>query len=239
MRPPFLVCPRNSRRRLERAPGNRAIAVARWLALGAGLALASAAHAELQWQERRLALEPPLGAKEATAVFSFVNAGQAPVRIAEVRSTCGCTAAASQLDTIRPGQKGAVQATFHVGSRTGRQSVALTVIALEPEPKVYELNLEVAIKEFAMLMPGFVFWKIGEKPDAKSIDVKLTRGVRFQRIEAASADFETEVTETTGEVVRLRIIPRDSGVPRSGAIRIKLALENGEPVDVLAYARVL
>lgn len=49
----------------------------------------------------------------ATFAFEFVNNGEAPVTIADVKPSCGCTAADYSKEAIAPGEKGFVKAEFN------------------------------------------------------------------------------------------------------------------------------
>ncbi len=49
----------------------------------------------------------------ATATFTFVNEGEAPLVISEVKAGCGCTVAAFTKGAISPGATGTVEATYN------------------------------------------------------------------------------------------------------------------------------
>jgi len=53
------------------------------------------------------------------AGFAFRNAGDAPVTITGVRTSCGCTAAALEQKTYAPGESGRIDVRFGFGARTG------------------------------------------------------------------------------------------------------------------------
>lgn len=207
-------------------------------AVALGLCFAAAARAELDWLQRRLLLEPPAGAKEAAGIFQFVNRGEKPVRVVNVRADCGCTVMAGEAEVVPPGGKGSVRAVFHVGSRTGKQSVAVTVTAEEPETRVYNLMLDVAIKDFVTVTPSFVYWKLGDSTEPKVLQVALAPGFQFLSAECATSDFLVEKA-VAGPVVQLRVIPRDTWAKRNGTIKINVREGEQSPIEVLAYARVM
>lgn len=208
-------------------------------AIWAVLVFVTTLRADLAWKTQRLVLDPPPGATEAAGVFEFVNRGSQPVRIEDVRSSCGCTAMASQSDVVRPGEKGSVRAVFHAGGRKGRQEVAVFVTAREPDARIYELKLEVALKEFATVTPGFVYWKLGDEPGPRMFQVSLAPGFRLVSAAATAADFTVEVVSRSEEAAQLRVVPRDTWAKRSGTIKIMVAQGDQPPIEVLAYARVL
>lgn len=220
--------------------GRRLTATLFWCGVTvAVLGLCLSSRADLEWKERRLALEPPVGAANAVGVFEFVNRGKNPVRIVNVRSDCGCTAMASENEVVHPGAKGSVRAVFHVGSRKGKQTVAVSVTTEEPELREYTLALEVAVKDFATITPGFVDWKLGDQPEAKTFEIRLADDFRFLGAECTTRDFAVEVAGKAGAALQLRVVPRDTWAKRTGTIKIMVAQGDQPPVEVLAFARVL
>jgi hypothetical protein len=64
----------------------------------------------------------------ATATFTFVNEGEAPLVISEVKAGCGCTVAAFTKGAIAPGATGIVEATYNA-AKTGPFNKTVTVYA--------------------------------------------------------------------------------------------------------------
>lgn len=215
-----------------RAPIRFMILVAGWLAVGG-------VRAELEWQASRIRLEPAPGTQEVTALFSFTNRGTEPVKIVEVRSGCGCTVTAPETEITRPGETGKIRATFQTGARTGLQTVSIAVTASEPALKTYPLTLEIAIRQAATVVPGFVFWKAGDEPEPKIMQVDLAPGFRFVAAESPAAEFTVESERAEDGRIRLRVTPRDTWAKRLATIRIKVVAGEADPVEVLAHARIL
>lgn len=59
--------------------------------------------------------------------FSFENASDGPVTIANVSTSCGCTAAKPEKTEYQPGEKGAIAATFDPGGHSGLFESTITV----------------------------------------------------------------------------------------------------------------
>ena len=203
-----------------------------WLGSGGGL------RAELQWQEPLIRLEPPIGAAEATGEFVFLNRGTSAIRVVDVRSSCDCTAMVGEKSVVLPGEKGRVPFVYHIGSRQGRQAVTVSVTTNEPEIRNYELTVEVAIKDFAVLTPRALHWQVGDEASGKTLQVNLAADFRFVGAESASPDFAVNVAGTTDGAVRLRVTPRDTWAKRSGLIKVKVAQGRQSPVEMLAQVRV-
>ena len=78
--------------------------------------------AQLQWPELQVERTAEVGAESATGTFAFTNAGEQPIEITQVRTSCGCTTAALDQTTYAPGdpgRSGAITATLTLGARTG------------------------------------------------------------------------------------------------------------------------
>ncbi|PVX51830.1 uncharacterized protein DUF1573 [Balneicella halophila] len=52
----------------------------------------------------------------ATATYEFINNGDRPVRITNVRTSCGCTSKKYTKEPVKPGEKGEVLATYNAAS---------------------------------------------------------------------------------------------------------------------------
>jgi copper(I)-binding protein len=61
--------------------------------------------------------------------FEFENTGKAPLLIANVRTTCGCTATEWPKTPILPGQKAKITAQFNTEGRVGVQNKVITVVS--------------------------------------------------------------------------------------------------------------
>src|ERR1051326_7363479 len=118
------------------------------------------ARAELKFDKTEIELHP-------------TPAGKQPVHFKSVKASCGCTAAQTQKDEVKPGEKGEVTATFNIGDRTGTQVKTVTVETDDPTNPHTVLTLRTIIPQQLEISPTFVFWKQGDKPDPKTINVKV------------------------------------------------------------------
>jgi Protein of unknown function (DUF1573) len=73
--------------------------------------------------------------------FSFTNNGDAPLVIAGVKASCGCTTPFWTKEPIPPGEKGSVQAKFDPKNRPGGFSKSLTVTS-NSEPNISMLFIK-------------------------------------------------------------------------------------------------
>src|SRR5438128_2073753 len=105
------------------------------------VALASAAHSELVWEQTELELHPAIGDETAVGHFKYQNKGDKPIAIKNVSSSCGCTAASTNKNGVAPGEKGEITATFQIGNRLGAQEKMITVTTDDPAHPSTTLNL--------------------------------------------------------------------------------------------------
>ena len=71
-------------------------------------------------------------------VFEYTNAGQAPLILSNVQTTCGCTASEWSRAPLAPGQTGRLKATFNSAGKMGRQNKVISIFsnAVNPEERV-------------------------------------------------------------------------------------------------------
>lgn len=128
------------------------------VAVFAGLSLSFA-----QKQENKKPVEKPTSALEfaqpvanlgeipkgipATATYEFINTGEKPVVITNVRTSCGCTGKKYPKEPIKPGEKAQVEATYNA-ARVGSFHKTITVRTNEnAKPQILRIKGVVVNKE--------------------------------------------------------------------------------------------
>lgn len=66
-------------------------------------------------------------AGEATRYARFINTGKEPVAVAELRPSCGCTAAFTDREIVQPGDTATIAVTYDPAGRPGRFEKTLRV----------------------------------------------------------------------------------------------------------------
>src|SRR6266508_55323 len=170
------------------------------------------ARAELKWEQTAVELHPARGDKQAIGHFKYQNAGKTPVHFKSVHASCGCTAAQSQKDQVGPGEKGEITATFNIGDRTGTQIKTVTVETDEAANQKTVLTLKAEIPQQLDITPNFVFWKQGDKPDSKTINVKVGKDFTVKHIKVTSStpDFQAKVEEAGKGEFKIDVKPQDT-----------------------------
>jgi len=182
------------------------------LAFTLSITVCFGARAELKFDKTELELHPKPADKEAVGHFTYLNTGKQPVHFKSVKASCGCTAAQSQKDEVKPGEKGEVTATFNIGDRTGTQVKTVTVETDDAANPKTVLTLRTIIPQQLEITPTFVFWKQGEKPDPKAITVKVGKEftVNHIKVTSSSPDFQTKVEETGKGEFKIDIQPKET-----------------------------
>ncbi len=157
--------------------------------------LSATARAELKWEQTTLELRPAIGDKEAVVHFKYQNAGDTPVHIKSVHTSCGCTVAKLQKDDVAPGEKGEITVTFNIGDRTGIQQKTVMVETDDPAHPAAVVTLMVFLPETLEIKPTFVYWEGGEAPKAKTVVARASKDfpVKQLKVTSSSPDFLTKV----------------------------------------------
>lgn len=69
-----------------------------------------------------------------TATFEFVNTGNEPLYITNVKASCGCTTPEWSKEPVQPGEKGYVKAAYNPSKRPGKFNKSITVTTNEFQP---------------------------------------------------------------------------------------------------------
>src|SRR5213080_5148055 len=170
------------------------------------------ARAGLKWDQTSIELHPAAADKQAIGHFKYQNTGDKPVRFKSVRTSCGCTAAQTQKEEVPAGEKGEITATFTIGDRTGTQVKTVTVETDDPANPKTVLTLRTIIPQQLEISPTFVFWKQGDKPDPKTITVKVGKEftVKHIKVTSSSPDFQTKVEEKGNGEFKIDVQPQET-----------------------------
>ena len=113
---------------------------------------------------------------------------------------------------MRPEQKGEITATFNIGDRTGTQVKTVTVETDEATNQKTVLTLKAEIPQQLEITPNFVFWKQGDKPDTKTINVKVGKDftVKHLKVTSSTPDFQAKVEEAGKGEFKIDVKPQDT-----------------------------
>jgi Protein of unknown function (DUF1573) len=205
------------------------------------LSLVVSSHAALEWERTVQDFRSTPAQEKVSAAFRFKNTGASAVTIASIRSSCGCTTAQLTKRDYAPGESGEVVAEFRFGSRTGMQEKTLTVTTDEASAPAVTLQLRVAIEEALTVQPTLVFWRVGETPTPRVIQLgaKADRPVRIDSVESADPAFRSQLkTSKEGESYVLTVEPVSTASRATTTLTITTRGKDGEAATFKAFAIV-
>lgn len=91
--------------------------------------------------------------KKVDHVFTFRNRGDAPLNVARVRTSCGCTAANVTNKTLSPGGKSELKVTFDSSTFGGNISKLIYLETNDPQKPVATLTLKGNVAEEIVVTP--------------------------------------------------------------------------------------
>lgn len=194
------------------------------------------AQAQLAWEKTEIELRPKPGEENAVATFKYTNKGDKPIRITNVKSSCGCTVPALKKNDVAPGESGEITATFNIGNRTGTQVKTVRVDTDDPSQPSANLVLKALIPETLQVQPAFVYWETGEAVKPKTITVRAGKDVAVGALSVTSSspDFSTKVEKRNDGEFLIHVQPKDTVAQLSATLTIKTDL----PKPSYASARV-
>jgi hypothetical protein len=205
------------------------------------LLCASSAFAQLAWETTEQTFNSKPQDKEVVAKYKFTNAGPIPIKIQNVRTSCGCTTAALSKTDYAPGESGEIEAKFTFSGRTGRQEKAITVDTTANPQQPTILKLHVYIQEIIKIEPEFVHWRVGELPDPKSIHIAIADDASAKIVSVTSDNpaLKVKLTEVKpGKEYEAQITPDSVAQPAVATLMIRTDYPPDNPETKYAYARI-
>lgn len=102
----------------------------------------------LEWATTQLTAKAERGADVVRTKFEFKNTSKAAVQILGVTTSCSCTEATPSTSELKPGESGALDILFTIGSRTGLQEKEITVLTSDSRVPT-RLKLKITLPEAA------------------------------------------------------------------------------------------
>jgi hypothetical protein len=212
-------------------------------AIAAFFTAAPPARAELKWatQEFEGSLAP--GQESLATRFTFKNTGPAPVRITEVRVSCGCTTGKPDRELYKPGQSGALDVTFAAEGAVGLREQILFIATDEPGREPYPLTLKINIAEWLTLTPRFFQWTLGSPATPQSAQLTLDpkAGARILRATSSDPAFVANLLPASAPdstSARVEITPAATDLPARAIISVVVLLPSGEELTRTIHVRV-
>jgi hypothetical protein len=196
-------------------------------------------QAALEWKITDLQLKTEVGQEQAVAVFPFRNRGEQPVRIISVDPSCSCMAAEPGKEVYAPGETGEIRVEIALAGYVGRLRRSVAVETDDATGRFAELTLTVDIPEPVVINPRFLFWRVGDQPEEKSLEIVVTEPKKtvFGEIECSSPLFHARLLPQPAGGYRLAVEPADLRQPAEAIIRLPVTI-GGRPQVRLVYVAV-
>ena len=162
-------------------------------------------------------------------VFQFSNAGDAPLSILRVRSSCGCTAALVSSTELAPGEAGEVRTTFDSTRFRGEVVKTVYLYSNDPVRRVIQLTIRGKVKPELVIDPSQLDFGLLNPGEEKETRLKLSnqgeKEVSFPRVETTTPELKASLTESklapgqSGELV-IRALPREGRGRLSGYVLV-------------------
>jgi len=195
--------------------------------------------ASLQWQGTDLQLVAMPGQDSMKAVFAFRNAGDKAVRILALDPSCSCMSAEPDMAVHAPGESGEIRIVLALTGYVGRVHRTLMVTTDDAQEKFTELTLTVDIPEWVTITPRFLFWRVGDPPVEKTVDIVVTdpKTATVDKLECANPRFQTQLSPRQTGRFRLAVKPADTGQPDEASLHLGVIM-GGRLQTYLVYVAV-
>ncbi len=121
-----------------------------------------------------------------------------------------------------PGEKGEITATFNIGGRTGLQMKTVAVVTDDPKSPNTTLTLKAILPQMLTVNPTFVFWKGGEEPKPKTINIKGGSDfvVKNVKVTPSNPEFTTSVEPSGASEWKVSVQPKSTDKGMAGTLTI-------------------
>ena len=197
----------------------------------------------LVWDQTEVRIEMGPDQEEARASFKVTNEGEKVVRIARVKSNCGCTDTILNKKILPPGESTEIVAIFSKGKRQGLNRNRLQVYLDNQADAVVTLKMNVQIPTLIEAQPQIVYWK----PETSKIP-RLVRLVMNERYidQVLQIDYDRSRLTVTQEprdpknndALVLTVKPKDFSKLYRGTITVYGGGPNGRKAETRVHAFV-
>ena len=178
--------------------------------------------------------------------FPFRNLGEQTLRIEEVRTGCGCTAALVTATEVPPAGHGEIQATFRSQGFQGTVRKPLTVVTNDPERPSVELVLTGRVRSEVWADPPFIHWgAVSPSLPTRSVTLRVHYGRPggVEVLEARPGSRHVFLSQRSADekgVTYDVALARDLPPGRlTGTIRIRTTSESLPLLEVPFFAEIL
>jgi hypothetical protein len=142
-------------------------------------------------------------------------------------------------EVYAPGETGEIRVEIALAGYVGRLRRSVAVETDDATGRFAELTLTVDIPEPVVINPRFLFWRVGDQPEEKSLEIVVTEPKKtvFGEIECSSPLFHARLLPQPAGGYRLAVEPADLRQPAEAIIRLPVTI-GGRPQVRLVYVAV-
>lgn len=133
----------------------------------------SASASVLIWDQTEVRVDMKPDQTEAKASYTVTNNGDETLRIARVKTSCGCTGSVIDRKILEPGESTEIRATFNKGKRKGKNHSKLDVYLDSQPDAVATLHFIINIPELIVAQPRVIYWNSRNTKSPRTIRVEL------------------------------------------------------------------
>jgi len=193
-----------------------------FIALGSLLSLACPAQAQLKWDREFVDLRASPEDGGVDIRYPFVNAGNRPVSVQKLKSSCGCTTATLAKSTYAPGERGEVVARLEIGNRVGFNDKNIVVTTDDPSKPETILAFRIYIWKTVSITPSVLFWKPNDGRVSQTVRIKVVRELALNLVRVESSpDWQSRLlTLKPGWEYEVKVIRLDSAKESAGVVTV-------------------
>lgn len=177
--------------------------------------------------------------------FTFINAGDVPLEIREVRPDCGCTATTNWDHRIEPGQSGVIPVQFKSAGFLGSLAKSVAVFSNDPARSNVVLKLTAQVWKPINVIPALVYFSLtSETQTNETRVVKITNNDPDEVLTLSPPTSDQRLFRATvktnqagqGYELEIGLVPPISGSNTTGTITIPTSSSKVPVLNVSAVA---
>jgi len=164
--------------------------------------------------------------------FKIENAGQAPLQIKHVRSTCGCTAVDAKPQTLAPGASTDIRVRLTVAGLGGKVTKTVYVESNDPQTPNQALTLTGEVSRAISTVPPSVFLDRLDRTHPTTVEVALTNHLPEPMTISEVMSSVPNVSAKVSEVVKgkqFKVLLTATPPYTEGLLRGKITFKTGLP----------
>ncbi|HBR93640.1 MAG TPA: hypothetical protein DEA90_05690 [Opitutae bacterium] len=191
--------------------------------------------------EAHLKMEPEQ--EQIRTSFKVTNEGEKTVRIARVKTSCGCTGSILDKKIIKPGESTEITATFNKGKRQGLNRNRLQVFIDSQAEAVVTLAMNVEIPTLIKATPQIVYWSPSSSKTERRVQLSLDEQYMDKILRIDYDESRLTITEEPGEankgIQRVLVIePKDYDTLYRGTITVHASGPNNRKAETRIHTFV-